>query len=362
MNNQKFNYIEASFLIVIVTITHLVLNMPNSLIENTGSASIINMIYITILALVFFTITKKLLSPFENKNILYIAEFVGGKPLNLVLSFLYIIHFIFTAGILLRNFSEVLKIIYFPQAPTWATLLAFLIVALIVNKFGFKNVVKANAILMIPILSTILITAISLWGKFEANRIFPIMGYGFFETFITGASNIYAFSGILYLLLIRPNLKKNNDFSKVGYSSLIICGIYMVFVIGALLMLFPYIPSGNQTLSVYLATRIVEYGKFMQRVDAIYMFVWIFDFMSYLSVIIMFIKQISKEAIQFKHSNYYTYIIAFLIFVIAVFPSNTTQLRFLETTIYKYASLGIVFLISTIVLGLGYIKKKRNLV
>lgn len=359
MNNQKLNYLEASFLIIIVTITHLVLNMPDNLIESTGSSAILNCVYVTVLALIFFAILNKLLSPFDNKNILYVAEFVGGKILSRLLGFLYVFHFTFTAGILLRNFSEVLKIIYFPQAPTWTTLSAFIIVALIVNKFGSKNVVKANAILMVPILSTILVTALSLFGKFEVNRIFPVVGYGFFETFVKGSSNIYAFSGILYLLLIRPNLKRSEDFSKVGYISLVICGVYLISVVGALLLLFPYIPSGNQTLSVYLATRIVNYGKFMQRVDAVYMFVWIFVFLSYLSVIIMFIRQIGKSILSSRLSNYYTYIIGLFVFLVAIFPSNTVQLRFMETTLYKYASIGVIFISSVIILGLGYIKKRK---
>lgn len=360
MSSQKLNYIESSLLVVIVTITHLILNMPNTLIESTGSSAILNAIYITILALIVFAIIKKLLKPFENNNILYVAEYLGGKSLKSILTTLYLIHFIFTSGILLRNFAETLKIIYFPQASLWTILCAFLLVALIVNLFGEKNVVKANTILMVPILLTIVITAFSLMGKFEFNRVFPILGYGINETFISGATNIYAFSGILYLLLIKPNLKNSKNYSKVGYLSIIISGIYLILVISALLMMFPYISSGNETLSVYLSTRVIEYGKFMQRTDALYMFIWIFDFMSYLSVIILFIVQISKQSFKIKKSLFYNFIIAFVIFVVALLLTNTTEMIFFETTIYKYSSLGLVFGLSFFILLLGYLKKKKR--
>ena len=173
MNEQNLNFFQASFVVIIVTITHLVLNLPNALISSTGSASILNVIYITILSIIMFLLIKKLLSPFESNNILYVAEYIGGKFLKKLLSFLYIFHFIFITGILLRSFTETLLFIYFPQASTWTVLLIFLLVAIIANKIGAINIIKANAILMVPILGAIIITAISLVGKFEINRLFP---------------------------------------------------------------------------------------------------------------------------------------------------------------------------------------------
>lgn len=361
MDEKNLNYLEASFLVIIVTITHLVLNLPNMLIQSTGSSAIINAIYITILTLVMFSIIKKLLAPFENNNIIYVAEYVGGKTLSSILSILYIMDFVFIAGTLLRSFADSLLFMYFPQASLWTILLAFLLAALIVNKMGFINVIKANTIIMFPILSAIIITAISLVGKFEINRMFPIMGYGFKETFISGASNIYAFSGLAYIYLVRPNFKNYKDFSRVGYISIIISAIYLILTVSALLMMFPFLTADNQAMSVYLSTRIIEYGKFMQRTDALYMFVWIFAFLSYLSVIIMYITQISKQSFNLKKNSLFIYSISFLIFAVAFLPKNATQVRFLETSIYKYASLGIVFVLSFIILFLGYLKKKKSL-
>ncbi|MBR3133845.1 MAG: GerAB/ArcD/ProY family transporter [Clostridia bacterium] len=360
MNEQKLNYLQASFLVIIVTVTHLVLNLPNALISSTGSASIINVIYISILSIIMFLLVKKLLTPFESNNILYVAEYIGGKALKKFLALLYIFHFIFITGILLRSFAETLIFIYFPQSSTWTVLLSFLLVAIIANKIGAINIIKANAILMVPILSAIIITAISLVGKFEINRLFPIMGYGFKETFINGTTNIYAFSGVVYIYFLKPYLNNYKDFSKVGFISIAISSIYLLLTVSALLMMFPFLTADNQAMSVYLSTRIIEYGKFMQRTDAIYMFVWIFIFFSYLSVILVYISQISKESLQINISSFFIYLISFFIFIVSIIPKNSTQIRFLETTIYKYSSLGIVFILSLIILLLGYLKKRRE--
>ena len=60
LNNEKINTIEATFLVVIVTLTHIILNLPNLILKTTGSSAIINVIYVSILTLVFFLILNKL--------------------------------------------------------------------------------------------------------------------------------------------------------------------------------------------------------------------------------------------------------------------------------------------------------------
>ena len=361
MIDKRLNVMQASFLVVIVTITHLVLNLPNTLIQSTGSSAIINVIYITILALIMFLVVKKLLSVFDSNNILFVAEYVGGKLLKRVLAILYILHFIMITGILMRSFCETLLFIYFPHAATWTVILAFLLVAIIATGLGGSNVIRTNAILMVPILGAIIITELSLISKFEVNRVFPIMGYGFNQTFISGSSNIYAFSGLVYIYFIKSDLKNYKDYTKVGIISIVVSAIYLLFTVTALLMMFPFLTADNQAMSVYLSTRLIEYGKFMQRVDALYIFVWIFIFFSYLSVIFIYISQISKESIISGNNNWYIFIIALLIFIVAIVPKNLTQVRFLETSIYKYTSLGIVFILSLSILFLGYLKKKKEL-
>ena len=192
MESQNFNVIEASFLVIIVTITHLILNLPHALIQSQGSAVLINVIYVSFLALLMFFLIRKLLSPFESNNILYVAEYVGGRNLKNTLACVYIFDFILTSGILLRSFAETLIIVYYPNASLISIVILFILVALIVNKMGAINVVRANSIIMIPVLFAIIITAISLLGKFEFNRLFPLIGYGLRNTFISGISNIYA--------------------------------------------------------------------------------------------------------------------------------------------------------------------------
>ncbi len=357
METDKINNVEAIFLIIIVMLTHIILSLPNSILISTGPAAVINTLYVSILVIIFFLIINKLFSPFENKDIIDVSEFVGGKPLKILTSILYCGYLIFISSILLLNFSENLQIIYYPNAKIWSIILIFIIVAVIVNKLGFKNVVKSNALIIPLILVSIIIIFCASFSELEPEKMLPLIGYGFSETFIKGSSNVFAFGGLIYLFLIRPNLKNSKDYKKIGIISIIISALYLILSVASLLLQFPFIQTGTEVLSAYLTCRNIEFGKFFERTDALFIFIWILAFISYISVIIAYIVKVNKKNISIKNPSILIYLIAILIFIITLIPQNIVQITFLKNVIYKYLAIGIVFAYSFIILLIGYIKK-----
>ena len=54
MKERKLGTFQAIAIIVTVMISHIILNVPNHLITETGSATILNLIYVFIIFLIFF--------------------------------------------------------------------------------------------------------------------------------------------------------------------------------------------------------------------------------------------------------------------------------------------------------------------
>ena len=113
--------------------------------------------------------------------------------------------------------------------PNWLICLVFILIGIISNLFGFKNVSKINSILMPFILITIIAIFIALFTDFVPERIFPILGYGINETFFLGSTNIFALGGIILLFLIRPQLKDDKAAKKVGIFAILISGVFLLF-------------------------------------------------------------------------------------------------------------------------------------
>ncbi len=308
MNKTKMNFVEATFLLLIVMLSHIILNLPNLIIKSTGSSAIINVLYISVITILFFLVINKLFSPFPEKDIIDVSEFLGGKLLKLITCIIYTIYLLFAASILIVDFSEMLRIIYFQNAKTFIISLIFIIVSIIANKIGFKNIIKANTLLIPIVLVTVLfIFGASLNGT-NYQRLFPIMGYGVNETFVSGISNVFSFAGLIILYLIKPSLKDEKKFKKIGLTAIIISAAYLLFSVASLLFLFPFLTEGVETLSVYMSTRAIQFGSVFQRTDAIFILIWIFTFLSYLSVVIGYIAKINKKTFSLSNSSPLVYI------------------------------------------------------
>lgn len=359
MEEEKLNFVEASFLVLIILISHIIMDLPNMIIKSQNSSAILNVAYITILVLIYFFIINKLFKPFEGKTILGVAEFVGGKTLKVILCIIYSLYLVCISAMIIRGFCETLKIIYFPKAALWIILEIFLLLAVLANKFGERNIIKVNTILMPFILLSIFVIFIALLKNFEISRIFPLLGNGVKSTFMDGALNICSFSGLIILFFVSPNLKNIKDYKKVGLLSIILSASYLILSVASSLLLFPFLNANTDVLSVYLSACTIRFGKFMPRTDALFMFIWIFTFISYISVVISYIIKFSKESISPKSPSIVTYIATLAIFIVALLPQNSAQVHFFQDVVYKYLSIGIVFVLNFVILLIGYMKKKK---
>ena len=360
MNNNRIGFVESISLTLIVIISHILLNLPNEILGSTASSGPLNVIYITILAIILFLVFNKLFSPFQGKDILDVAEFVGGNILKKVVSIIYTLYFIFVCGILLLNFANTLKTVYLQDMPTSLICLVFILIALIANQFGFKNVSRINAIILPFIVVAILIIFFALSVRFVPERFFPVLGYGVNNTFVLGATNVFAFGEIILLLLMRSSYKDPKDVKRNGLTSVISSGIILFLSVTSLILIFPFATGGEGILSIYMITRSIQFGTFFQRVDAFFILIWVLTFFSYLSVVFAFILRITNKNLRIQKSNIPTFIIGLGVFIVTLIPQNIAQIRFAENVIYKYACLIIVFGMSFVILLLGYLKKNKK--
>ena len=253
-----------------------------------------------------------------------------------------------------------LKLIYFEKSPIVFLLLLFLIPVILTVKLGIRPIAQVNLVFTPIILFSMLIILFSTAQNFVPERIFPILGFGADKTFLIGLNNIFTFTCFAYLYFIIPILKEPKDFKLVAITSVIISAIYLFLSVICLLMIFPFIAFSDEMLSVYLLTRLIEFGKFFQRVDAIFIFVWILSTFSFLSVTTAFINRIIKKLTQIKNHKALSYAVCSIIFSIALSFKNISDMKYIQNVLLKYIVIILVFIISLIILILANLKHKKE--
>lgn len=359
MDYYKIGRVQAICLVLIVMANHLILNVPKNAFLVSGNSALLNTIYIIGIAFIFLFLILKLFKNFKGQDILDISHFLGGNGLKTVVGIIYFVFFAFIGGLLLRNFLEGLKEIYFPQSPIYLLLILVLFVGVVANKFGGNTVIKYNSIIVPLMLVSLLIILFASFPTYIPEKVFPLLGLGVNETFLSGATNLYAFSGFSFLFFMMPLLKDSKDFKLVGITSITISSIFLFLSILTLLFSFSSVISIYELSPIYLVLRAADFGRFFQRPDAIFILFWLLSMMAFVNIIIMFCCINFKKITRIKNPKMMIYSITTFIFILALLPKNLAQIRWFQENIYKYSVIVLVFILTPALLFLANLKYKK---
>ena len=358
MNYTKLGNFEAICLIVVLFVNHIVLNLPQMILDNSGTASVLNCIYILALVLIFALLTVKLLKNFLGLDIIDISEYLGGKPLKFLIGILCIGYLIMESAFLTRMFSKNLLLVYFENYPIAFIVFLFLFVAVIANLIGKKSIIKVNTIVVPLAILNIFFTFVFVVDLLRIERSLPILANGVSSIFLAGASNVFAFNGLFFLYFISPMLNKKEDTSKVTFASVLICGIFLILAIGLLVFAFSNIYSISRISPIYFIIVNSRLTAFLERPEMIFIFIWALALMSFLSIAVMFCLNIFKKLTNMKEVKSLAPAACSIIFIVALVISDVFTLETFANAFYKYATLILVFGLFTLVLIGANIKKK----
>lgn len=360
MPDSKITTKEAIMLIITVIVSHTIVTLPTALLKDAKSAVLLNTIYVSIIALLFAYLIYILMKKFQGQDIIDISEYLGGKWCKNIIGITFIIYFITSSGILLRNFCEGIKIIYFPNTNIVFILLTFIVTICITNTFNFSSNCKTISLILPFVIISIFFLFIGNLDNFSFERIFPLLGDGFYNTFILGLGNITAFGGISCLYIIPPLLEHPEKFKKIALTSIGISAIYLIFCVSTILFMFTFFQNIDEPLPLYTAATYIEFGTFFQRLDSIFLLIWMLEICCYLCIASQLSTLVMKKIANLKHTKPFFFIFPLLIFSISLIPKNYAISRYIGDTVYNYIIMFVVFILSTIILIFSNIKKKQE--
>ena len=360
MTNSKIGTVEAIMLILTIIVTHTILSLPREVTVATKSAAIINLIFVSVVAIVISYFIVKMLENFAGQDIIDISEFLGGKFFKTIIGIIFIFYFLVTSSILLRNFAESLKIIHYPMTNVLFILLLFVIALCSANRLAFNASLKTNLLILPLVLASMVFLFFANMNKFMPERIFPIFGDGLINTFVLGLSNISSFSGIVFLYFLPPFLKEPEKLKKIAFISIGISAVYLILCVSTLLFMFSFFITTNEITPLYNATRYIEFGSFFQRLESIFLLIWILAFACYLSIVSKFSMSIFQKLTKIETKKPLIDIFAMLILGISLLPKDYAISSNFETKIYPYLVLGIVFFLGISILILANLQKRKQ--
>ena len=356
---NKITTKEAIMLILSVFVSHTITSMPQNLLENTKSATLINLIYVGILATFLVYFIYLLLKNFASLDLIDISKYLGGDIFKNIIGIFFIFYFILSSASLLREFCEALSITFFPKTNIFYIILPFILIMILNNFLSFKSNIKTVSIIFPIVLISIVFLFFGNFKHFSFTKMFPVLGDGFSNTFITGIGNIVAFGGISYLYFLPPHLKDPKKLKNICLTSVIVGLFYFLFAISTILLLFSFFIDSDKVLPLFSAARYIEFGIFFQRLEALFMLIWILEICCYLTIANQFSINIFQKICNLEFRKPIAFTFPLLILAISLIPKNFAIIRFLKSKVYSYSIISIVFTLGIGVLLLANYKKNK---
>lgn len=358
MENTKIGTKESIALLVTITFNHIIMNITKSIINTTASASLLNILYVGVIAIIFTSIVCYFLNKFPTLDLIDISEYLGGKVLKWIIGLLFIGYFVFFTGILLHLFAYSLEIIYF-QLVKVIYIVALLVICAVSACTMRHNAIYRSTYIIFPIIIiSTLFLFISNLRYMEFEKMYPILGNGLYTTFISGLSNMFAFQGLAYIYFMPSTLKEPNKIKKVAITSVILSCIILLLSIAIILFMFDGFVETDELLPLYSAVKYIEFGSFFQKLDSAFVLIWIIAFVSYLSIALKFSSNILKKLINIENENFFTFLLAIPLFLLGIWQKNYAISIFFADTIYRYAFFILIVSISLLILLSATIKQK----
>lgn len=287
----------------VLTLIPISLSLPNLSAEKYGTASFLHCVYITVIAGLFFYLLFKLHAKFVDKDILDIAEEVGGKFLKYLTGIVIILYIITASVVTLGEFSENIRNILLDEAPESYILTVFFITGVVACFIGIKSIFRIGT-LMLPVIFLAGVFIIrSLIEDIDLTNFTPVFGNGLRPLLLDGAFSLGRYEVFFIFLLLAPSIKdlqKTVAKSFGAATTLLFACFFMFFGI------FPY-PSITENYSLlYELVRMVSYGRFIQRIESIFLPIWLIVTFMYFSLTLSLSAQTMKKIF---HITYYKRII-----------------------------------------------------
>lgn len=357
MDNTKIGNKEAIALLLTITFNHIILNATKSIIDVTSSASLLNILYISIISIIFTCIICYFLKKFPTFDLIDISNYLGGNLLKWIIGIGYIAYFVFFAGILLHLFSYFLQIIYFPMTKLFYIILLFILGSVLSCSMKHNAVYRSTLIFFPFLIISILLLFFANIPYYEVEKIYPIFGNGLYTTFVSGLCNMFAFQALAYIYFMPPMLKQPEQIKKISITGIVLSCIFLLISVAIILFMFSGFVKTDELMPLYTATKYIEFGSFFRKLDSIYLLIWIITFISYLSITLKFSSNILKKLTNSKNELLFIILLAICVLIVSLFPKNFTVSTYCSNIVYKYAFFILVIGFSFLILFFATLKK-----
>ena len=342
LKEGKFGLAEAISITTLLMITKIFYTSPVVVVKSVGTAAWYMTLVSFLTSLLLFYLVYSLMKRFPGENIIQIFELVLGKVVGKIFGLAFSIFILYYSAMNLREFLELLKAYVLPYTPPSLIFAGFIGVSMLLAYLGLEVIARVSYLSIYPVLIGLAILLAMASTYYNPDNIKPFFGYGLDKTIYNGVLRSSAYAEVLLLALAMNALKDVKTFMKAGFISLTIGAAVFSICLLLYIRAFGY-QLGSENLSgMFQLSRIIYLSRFFQRVESIFLFIWILC--SIVTVSTSFYMSIATycKVFNIPSQKPLIYLFGVLLFIIAITPQNISEVIEVHMLVIRqYSGIGV---------------------
>ncbi|MCG8402327.1 MAG: spore germination protein [Firmicutes bacterium] len=291
------------------------------------------------------------LNKHPGQDLVETGEELTGPYINALFSLYYLLVFVVGAGFALRSVSERMVVGFLQDTPISMVVLLFLASTVTVAYLGLEAVARtARFLVSVLVVTTLALVALTtpFW---QWHAFFPIWGAGPWEVLQGALKNAGSFVHILLLGIIYPFLPAGKA-KPIGVWGVLLAGFFMLVTVLVPLLIFTFPTTTELTFPTFETARIINIGRFGQRMEVLFLPIWVFGNMIFISASLYAGAAVLTRL--FKLDDYRPFVPAVAVFTVvtAFVPRNASQVAYWDHQfIGGYSFWGLILILAVLFLA-----------
>lgn len=273
----KFGVTEAVSLAVIATTSKIFLAGPAILAEIVGTATWLSSLISGAVAFLGFVFIYLLLKRYPGKDLVEIFDISFGRALGFIFSSVLAIFIFISTLIRMNEAREFLQVFIYPMSPNWLISGLFVLCILVLSLLGLESIARLAKLLIYFMIISFVLAVLMGIPNYDINNLFPILGKGIEKIAPVGVFGSSVYGDVIILAIFAKSLQGYKFIKREGILGMFISFLIVTVALLASSLTFPYYILQETTSAVYEMTTIIDLGRYLQRVEAVFIFARIFN-------------------------------------------------------------------------------------
>lgn len=330
LDTGKVGVGELTALLTIYTTTDIFFSYPARVAREGQTAAWMIPLVSGLLVVSAFLVIHLLMRRLPEHNLLELAERKLGRAVMLALLFVFTLFFLLQTAFTLREVTETVVTTVLPATPAVVVALLVLVVSLYFAYQGLEGLTRVSAILW-GVFAIGLIALLALAAPwFDSRLLLPIAGRGWSAIVLYGALNTSMFPVVLMLSVLYGSVRNQRHFLRAGLVSAGVSAIVMSLVVLVFIGTFSSAVTGTVPFPMYQIARLIYVGRFVQRLESIFIFLWTSAALVKLGLALWFSGYLYATAFRMPVYRPLLFALAVIVFILGFLPPNLHSVQQLD--------------------------------